>query len=437
MNTSAPLRAAAVLLGVAVMWARRPEFFSEPRFWAEEGTVFFARAWSLPWWRMLPAAPLDYLSLYTNVAVTMAATAVPLERAPLVTTIAALLVQTAPLVLLAVAVAPEWQHWRRYVAMAVVLFASLSDEVWLTTLHSHYYFALVAFLILLEPGDVGRGRAAAYAGLTGLAGLAGPVPCFLFPLFAIKACRSRRPADLWQAAALAAAVVVQVTIVLGRELSVEEVLARSPTVSPGSTVDVAVFACVVWMKMIVLPLLGMNAADALAGPCQRLALGDDAVASTVLAALSLVPLALALAWLTGGLPRRLRLPLAGSLVLIATLTVVLSFGNKAALLRISLHSSRYAYVPGVLLLMLLLHGVRSAPGERPDRRAVVSAVLLAVALIGGVARYPATVRVLPIWPAWRDEVAAWRDDPARPIRLWPDTFSIRLRPRVDERPRRR
>jgi hypothetical protein len=387
---------------------------------------------------MLLAAPLDYLSLYTNVAVMLAASAVPLERAPLVTTIAALLVQTTPLVLLAVAVAPEWRHGRRYVAMAIVLFASLTDEIWLTTLHSHYYFALVAFLILLEPSDVGRSRAVAYALLVGLSGLTGPVPCFLLPLFAIKAYRSRRPADVWQAAALAGGMVVHVAIALEdwvrNDLPLDHFITRDGGGSGGGTnpgigVGVPFFSCVVWMKMIVLPLFSMDAADTLARPCQSIALGDFVVARTVFAASSLVLVALALAWLTEGLPRRLRWPLAGSLVLITTLTVLLSFGNKGAFLRNAVSSSRYAYVPGVLLLMLLLHGVRYTPGERPDPRAVVSAVLLAVALIGGVARYPVTVRVMPTWPVWRDEVAAWRRDPAHRLRLWPETFSMRLPPR--------
>src|SRR5262245_43927724 len=55
--------AAAVLLAVVAMWARQPAFFSEPRFWAEEGRIFFARAWTAPWWQALTAAPILYFSL--------------------------------------------------------------------------------------------------------------------------------------------------------------------------------------------------------------------------------------------------------------------------------------------------------------------------------------------------------------------------------------
>ena len=47
--------------------------------------------------------------------------------------------------LLAVAVEPEWSHGRRYFGMLIVLVASLSDELWLTMLNSHYYFTLVAY----------------------------------------------------------------------------------------------------------------------------------------------------------------------------------------------------------------------------------------------------------------------------------------------------
>ena len=54
---SAVAGVAAVLAGVLLMWLRQPAFFSEPRFWAEEGRVFFPRAWAIsldPWvqsWR--------------------------------------------------------------------------------------------------------------------------------------------------------------------------------------------------------------------------------------------------------------------------------------------------------------------------------------------------------------------------------------------------
>jgi hypothetical protein len=432
------LPAVAVALGVAAMWARHPAFFSEPRFWAEEGTVFFARAWTTPWWRMLVAVPLQYLSLYTNLAVALAASLVPLERAPLVTTLAALVAQAVPLVLLATAVAPEWRDGRRYVAMAIVLFGSLSDEIWLTSLHSHYYFTLVAFVILLEPGNVRRTRAVAYAALAGLAGLAGPVPCFLAPLFVRKAVRSRRPADVWQAAALGAATLVQVGVVLAnlgaRGRSVGHLLSRGVGPDPGAGIGLAAVPLIVWTKMIVLPLFGVGAAGAVGDVCEALVRRASGVEGAILFAASAIAAGLWLRWLSAGLPRRLRWPMTGGFVLIATLSILLSLGAKGILLGSAAGSSRYAYVPGVVLLLLLLQNVRRIPGAAPSRQAVVSAALLAFALVAGVARYGETTRRRATWPEWSAEVRAWRNDPRHALRLWPAGWAVRLPPVGDRGP---
>ncbi|HET8706541.1 MAG TPA: hypothetical protein VFM46_09595, partial [Pseudomonadales bacterium] len=69
---------------------RRPELFSHPRFWAEEGSVYFANAWHFVWYEVLFEPHLGYLSFFNNLAA-LIATTVPLKHAPLVTTIAALM----------------------------------------------------------------------------------------------------------------------------------------------------------------------------------------------------------------------------------------------------------------------------------------------------------------------------------------------------------
>jgi hypothetical protein len=439
---SAGVATAAVLLGVALMWARQPAFFAEPRFWAEEGQVFFASAWAKSWWDALTAVPLDYFTLYTNLAVGLAARLVPLEQAPLVTTVAALAVQALPLVFLACAVAPEWRDGRRYVAMAIVLFASLSDEIWLTTLHSHYYFALVAFLVLLEPAEIGRGRAAVYAVLVGIAGLTGPVSCFLLPLFAYKFHRSRRAADAWQLVALGAATVVQVAIltaaVSGRHQTAGNLLARGGSPSPVSRppgrvatpppagLGTAAVPVIVWMKMVVLPIFGVDAAESVARSLEVVAKARGFV-GVLFAGGAFAGLGLFIGWLARGVPPRLRWPVAGSYALVAALSIFLSFGSKGVLFYSAAGSSRYAYVPGVLLLVLLLHAVRGVPGDqRPTGRAVVAAILLAIALAGGAARYPDTLRWKATYPRWRTEVAEWRRNPAHALRVWPPPWKMQL-----------
>ena len=51
--TARPLIAALlVLLAALLIAARAPYLFTTPRFWAEEGEVFFAQAFTHPWYQM-------------------------------------------------------------------------------------------------------------------------------------------------------------------------------------------------------------------------------------------------------------------------------------------------------------------------------------------------------------------------------------------------
>jgi hypothetical protein len=92
-------------------------------------------------------------------------------------------------------------------------------------------------------------------------------------------------------------------------------------------------------------------------------------------------------------------------------------------------SSRYFYVPVTLVLLALLGAVRAGTG-RP--RAVVSAVLLAIAIVHGLAAFP-IVRWQPGWPRWGEEVRLWEATPDRPLQIWPPPWTIRLRPHDPDR----
>ena len=117
-----------------LFWAiafRIPKVWIEGRFWAKEGTVFFAKAWSTPWWDALLATHAGYLNITVNTIALAAVHLTQLEYAPYVTTVIATFIQCLPVVMLLLA-KQEWLTSRFVILAAcfVIVFVPVSDEVW-------------------------------------------------------------------------------------------------------------------------------------------------------------------------------------------------------------------------------------------------------------------------------------------------------------------
>src|SRR4051812_27731353 len=193
------LPAAALTLAALFLIVRRtPHILLVGRFWAEEGTIYFRDALLGSWADALLAPRMGYFSAWTKLA-TLAATAVPLEWAPLVTVYAALAVQLMVIWIVARSDAFAGPV-ARLLAVAVVLFAVPSAEVWLNTANSQFHFALVAAVLLVTaPGAL---PAALRLGFLALAAASGPVGVSLAPLFAWRAWRQPSPLFFAEAAVI-------------------------------------------------------------------------------------------------------------------------------------------------------------------------------------------------------------------------------------------
>jgi len=407
-----------VVLAAAAIVARAPVYLVAPNFWAEEGTFFYVWARTHHWWETVFFAPAGYYLLWANVAGLLGALA-PVVEAPLVTKLAAFAVQLVPVALIAAGEAPLWQApWRREIGIAAVLFGSLSGEIWLATVNSQSWLALVAVLVLLEPAPRGR-RAWVLGALLALAGLTGPVACFLLPLFVWRAWRTRARAAIVQAAVLAGCASVQAAVV-----------AHTHAVGPARLggLGVGAFAAAVWMKALVLPTLGVIAAERFThGLAALLSNRLDTPAGVTVGCVLLVLAAAMLDWLARGARRDVAVPLVGAFVLVTALSIVFAVEDKRMLLGSADNSSRYFYVPGVVLLLLLLENVRPATRAATPVRHALCVALLVAGIVGGVVRWRSTIRWRPGWPVWRTEVAAWHADPRRQLAIWPPPrWAIRL-----------
>ncbi|MHB8800356.1 MAG: hypothetical protein ACYDBY_18055 [Thermoanaerobaculia bacterium] len=417
-----PLLVALLLLAAAAFLVfRAPRVVLEGRFWAEEGTVYFASALADG-----PAALLrthqGYLNLATNLATGAAALPfVPLEAAPRVTVLAALLFQLLPAFLLLTRRAPWLASTPvRLAAVALVLLARPSDEVWLNSVNSHFFLAVAtAILLATDRGTEGRWSEPA---LLAVASLSSVTSALLAPLAWAAAARERTRRRLGAALLLTAGALLQAAILLpalvsgGRtaradaDLFLPAVLSRhvvAPFVSDmtGSRAGLAVYAALRAGRSPSLPSLAALAALAALGlACRR--------ARSAQAAL-----------------------LAASAGLLAAAGYLGALGaDRAVHLRFVLpgESERYAFAPNVLVLLALL-ALAAAPGARRPLLAGTSLALAAVAAVHALVGLGGAGRGRPPYyagPSWRAEVAAWRADPGRPVRAWPAGWTVDLSPRA-------
>jgi hypothetical protein len=408
---NARLPRVALVLGFACLIAVRiPTLWRHGRLWAEEGVVYLASAWVDPWYRALVTIHTGYLNLPASAATTLAVHVVPLEFVPLVTIFVALLLQVAPACLLAVSDIRWLGDWRMLaLALLIIAVPPYSEEVWLNTITSQFHIMLALAVILAAmPGP---GWVAWLQGLVLLfAPLCGPGGVMLFPLFVLRAWLDRSPRRLIQVLLLLPGVLVQAGVILTHP---------EPARTVGTQLSLVLTA--ITGKQILLPLLGQTDASVLA---QRLY--ARFVAGTVPVLAVLAPLAVFgglgwAAWHTRNAETRWLFGACMVLMLVSYFGALAPDGP--ALLILVGGGNRYYFAPAALTGLVLL-GV-AATGRGIIRYAAMGMVAWLLAV--GVASYPHVEAWMRHGPDWRAEVAEWRADPTRPIAIWPDGWSLRLR----------
>jgi hypothetical protein len=397
---------------VLTVW-RAPQYLVAPSFWAEEGALYFVGAWNGGVLNGLVHRPTGYLNLWANLATSLAAWlvsigAITMTSAPRVTAVAALVAQLAPIALVATATSPVWGGpIRRTVAVAIVLVGARTGGMWLNTINSQYFLALAAVVVLLEPAEIGRARSWTYAGVVALAGLSGPVASFTAPLLLAKGWWTRSRPALLVAIVATLCTLIQVAAIAAGGADTLGVRAQG--------LSALVFALLVWTRTVVLPVFGPSAALRFVGHF------DPSASSLLVSTWLLVTLALLVATLALGAPREARW-LGASYVLVSIGSFAGAVGDVRAFLGNYEGGARYAFVPGVLLLWLLLANVRR------DRRvqSLVCAALLVVGLATSATTWRESVRWRESWPVWAAEVEAWRRDPRTPLRIWPKPWTMQL-----------
>jgi hypothetical protein len=388
-----------VLAGLLLIAASRsPYLLLHGRFWAEEGTEYFAHmkhgnVWFVP-------RPIGYIHAFCNAATWFAAR-VPLEQAPLVTAwlslgVIALLVWTAlglPSELLPNAAA------RVAAATLLVVGPVAVPVVWLNSVNAQAYLGVLAVLLLFVDVDtLRRAKFVAIAAMLGLAGLSGLYAAVLAPLFLFRALRDRTPrrwvlAGINLLCALAQLVVVQMSRAAG-DLAQGRFTFRGWGVT---TRDVAAwhFSNFLFGNSIATRLHAH--ANTFAG-LLALALFAAVVAAVLASVLAVVP------------RPQVALLLVAAFALEELLVIV---GTRRGI------GGRYVVLPVAILLLISVHAMTTA-----RRRWAVGAAsgLCLVALVSGCSVFwtaqPSLLRCVRC-PQWQQQVRTWRTGRTNALVVWP------------------
>ncbi len=407
MTTVVPVLA----LFAVVVLLRMPHVVLDGRFWAEEGTHFFAAAWQLPPLRALLEPYGGSLDLPATAGTVLARWTMPLRLAPYVTISLALLIQLLPpFIILRAADAWLGRPRIRIAAILLILFAANSDETWLQTLHSQFQSTLACGLILaLDVPEGGKAAIAWRLAALALAPLCGTSAFALLPLFLLRAMAESSRGRAIQFGALGAGMLIQIAFFF--------------TLQPGGSASVhpVLYLCMLTVRHLAVPFLGVPHGQTVAAAI--LATLDEGRVPIVAVLLPIVAFGgLGVVAIETGLRRpALWLFLGAFAVSVGSFLGVLG----GALAMIDPHyGERYVFVPQVLLSLGLL--ALAATASRAF--ATVAGAACVWLLVTGMSGYFFPWSFISNGPAWRPQVAAWRNDPTRPLHVWPGIMVLRLQP---------
>ena len=393
-----------VLAFAVLICARMPGILIHGRFWVEAGW-YFRNAWTMPWYDALTVTYGGYVSLVPALAGLLARHLVPLEYAPYVSTYVALFIQLCPAILLATA-RDGWLSGRITLGAALLLIAipPASAHVWLATIHAQVHLALCAGLILaleMRGGATGLFRLT----LLALAAATGPGAWALTPLFALRAFLERSRGRAVQAGILAAITIIQLLFFF-------HMLAARSVAGPRMQL------LIVFVRHLLIPFLGHDEAIGIAA-----SIHDEVAAATAPVWPMLVTVFVFGAFAVAIFWQKVH-PAAWMLAAGVTLAVVGYIGAPQGALTVNF-TPRYSFAPGVLFSLALLALASLARGRA---HVVASALVVWLIVVGAHEYFVPQTPPFAAGPDWRSEVAAWRADPSRPLRIWPETWSIHLPP---------
>jgi len=383
------MRTAAIwLILLGLLTLRLPELFFEPRFWAEEGSIYFAHALRVGALDALASAHLGYYSLIPTLATTLAAHLGPLAQAPLITTLFAFAWQVATLAIILSSRSRLLPTQGHRAALAIALILTSPAEVWLNTINAQFWAATGVFIILFSdlPGRHKQAATLAYLAIACLTG----VPSLFFAMYLpVRWILSRDRFWAWANAIAATGLIIQLAAFTGTESTGD--IVRFP-VGQLAQIDKSMIRTMFWI-------------------------GSDLFRLPLILPRGIVIAALMSAWLAFVLLHRKE-----PTRLLFTLFPALAYTALATFASDSMTGGpRYGLPIAAMTFIILINLTKYLP--RP--------AALAVFFLGVALQIPSFLNMgyvhNPAWPTWQDQIAA--RDPAAPwsVQATPPTINQRFR----------
>jgi len=409
---------------IALNVARCPELLLYPRFFAEEGTTYFACAFQKSFVSNLFSAHYGYYTLYNQLATSFAKLA-PLEHAPLVTTLMSLLVQVGISLYVLWGELPLLETlWRRTVLALAIPLISWPGH-WLTIIGSQCWFAAGAFLLLLS---MNRSKNifsyAARGGYLVLAGLTGVISCFMAPAYLWRSFREKSREYLAYASILFLCLIVHAGVLL------ESMLTRSTELSGrfifnsfatmlGKTV-VYQFAIPFtgrgFFEQRFLVVLGSRIRETVESIFGVQLFIYDLFIIPLIIGLTIIMITAAIIW-----QNRSRLEVQTMTIALITVSIL---SNLCSIN--STGGPRYYFIPSLILLTLFIV-ITEMKSIRPIIAA--AAFLVFTTLLANGYEYRSIMSQQaynPDYPDWRAELVVWKTTPSYQINIWPHPWKMTL-----------
>ncbi len=203
------------IMSILLIFFRDINFFIDPRFWAEEGSVYFLDAFNNGLIALF-SPHQGYFSIVPNIA-TYISTLFSLESAPLVTTVFAFIIQAIPFYLILISTSTYFNNTlKKLTSSMIILFVAHTGEIWLNTITSQFHFILILFLIALDENKKINNK---YLILVLLSGLSGVVANLLTILFLINYIYKKNRSYLIYFLILCFTSIIQLIYILSAEHS--------------------------------------------------------------------------------------------------------------------------------------------------------------------------------------------------------------------------
>ena len=395
------------LLFAGVSFALAPNLFLAPRFWAEEGSVFFTQ---LRGGGLLHALTFVFNSNYllaTNLF-TYLATLVPLPAAPAVTTYLSFAVELVVAYQIAL-FCEENGVPRPVTGLAVVLWAAspTNIEIFMTATNVQWVMGIsVMMLAFLSLEGTGRGSLALMAAWALFCGLSGVPSCIAAPLLLLRGLLSRSPRHLVLGSVLAFCAIVQLSVIVHNPVT-DRAFLHWPRILLLPTL----------IQTVYLPLVGKGHADELGRLALASRVGALLVAVPALAIMGFISAAIAF----GTRKRRTLLIVLVAWLSISAVQLLGSLGPPGQVLAAfsALQNGRYL-AAGQLAVVLALC-LSATTVIRP-----LTVALLLLCLWNGVATsYKMERAFKQSLTPWRRALAACSARPCA-VPIWPNGWTVTL-----------